>query len=172
MSYNTIAYRLLALGIRPSQALTELELAHLERLCGCNLPLGFKSLLTHVGGVLFDGTICYREQKTGVPVALGEIYGSVERFREALDDNGESLPDGLLPFGDDGADNLYCIGVSRRDHGKVYFHDHSVGWHFDALEFERRGEPLPPDFKYRTVELLAPTLESFVEGLFRNPEFG
>jgi len=61
----------------------------------------------------------------------------------------ESIPDELLPIGDDGIGNIVCIGVDGKYYGKIFM------WWEDAQVEE-------PNFE--NVELIAVSFKEFLEG--------
>ena len=65
-------------------------------------------------------------------------------------------------MGDDGGGNQFCLGVSGEDFGKVYFHNHSIGWHADAERYRERGEEVPTNIRYQTVYEVARSFEQFI----------
>jgi hypothetical protein len=52
--------------------------------------------------------------------------------------------------------------VAGDDLGKVYFHNHNWGWHADADWYVSQGKELPPDIRYQTVQLIAPSFREFI----------
>ena len=81
---------------------------------------------------------------------------------DAVNTYREVLPETIIPIGDDGGGNQFCLGVRGKDVGKVYFHNHSIGWHADAEAYRERGEEVPVDIHYQTVYVIAPSFEQFI----------
>jgi hypothetical protein len=72
------------------------------------------------------------------------------------------LPETVIPIADDSGGNAFWLGVRGADVGKVYFHNHSWGWHADAERLIKQGEPVPPDIRYRTVRPLASSFRELI----------
>jgi len=64
------------------------------------------------------------------------------------------IPEGLLPFADDGAGNLFCYGTAKAN-------IHSI-WHWNHEEDD------DPDWRLR---LIAPSFQEFLEGLVKRPNW-
>lgn len=71
----------------------------------------------------------------------------------------------MIPIGDDGGGDLYCLGVTGDDRNKMFFHDHNIGWQADAEVYAARGESIPADLHHQTVDLIGDSFESFILGL-------
>lgn len=145
------------------QPFSEKEVKEVETQIKANLPASYREMLSTLGGVFFSEAVYYVDPKENVPEMFGGFYGFDELINATkyLD----NLPPGIIPIGDDGGGNLYCLGVKGDDVGKVFFHDHGVGWDDEAWSCLERGEELPLHLRYQTVCLLANTLDEFVNSM-------
>jgi hypothetical protein len=144
---------------------TENQLKEVESRINGKLPRSYREMLKTLGGVFFATEVYYQDPQEKVPVMFGGFY----EFHELLDSieaHEEVLPDGIIPIGDDGGGNLYCLGLKGDDSGKVFFHDHGVGWDEEAQGYLARGESLPSHLRYQTVYLLANSFDNFVNSMW------
>jgi hypothetical protein len=162
--------KLNALQVQPQAPLSEAQLKEIESRVGHELPSSYRHILGTYGGMSFD-SVFYPDLISRDAVRFGWLFDYSELIG-ALEDYSDSIPDTLIPIGEDSGGNIYALGVSGRDYNKLYFHDHSIGWQSDAEAYLERGEPIPPDLPYQTVELIGESFEAFIESLFLEEEEG
>src|SRR5262249_35624504 len=144
-----LAEKLRKLGIQPMagtafQPFTPEEITRLENALGVRLPEDYRQFLLAFGGSMFSAEV------NCTPAAELLYFGWFCQFPEllqAIDGLDEVLPETIIPIGEDGGGNTFCLGVKGADVGKVYFHNHSIGWHADAEKYMKRGEQVPPDVR-------------------------
>lgn len=136
----------------------------IEERVGATLPEGYRRFLTMYGGGMFGEDVYYSDQKQDGPVLFGWFFDP-EEVLDAIESFSEVIPESMIPIGEDGGGNLYCLGVKGGDENGVYFHDHGVGWRADAEEHVERGEEVPPDIRYQTVYRISDTFEDFVASM-------
>jgi hypothetical protein len=161
--------KLAELGIEPMRGeafepFSKENIAHLQEKVGASLPDAYKQFLAAYGHSMFSVEINCTPQ--GDPLYFGWFYG-FDELVDAIDTYREVLPETIIPIGDDGGGNQFCLGVSGKDFGKVYFHNHSIGWHADAEKYRERGEAVPADIRYQTVCEIAPSFEQFILNMVR-----
>jgi SMI1/KNR4 family protein SUKH-1 len=168
--------KLSALGLRPLpfrsstfQPASEAEVSQLEKLLGTRFPEGYRHFLLKYGNSYFEAETSFLDLEANPQPFIGEFYGA-ESLLKAIDDYSEELPAGIIPIGDDGGGNLYCLGLTGNDRNKVYYHNHCIGWRSDAAQYLERGEEVPAGIEYQTVELLADSFEGFIDSMFIDPE--
>lgn len=88
-------------------------------------------------------------------MAVDELVDVVDTYREVL-------PKTIIPIGDDAGGNQFCLGLDGKDFGKVYFHNHGLGWHADAEAYRERGDEVPESIRYQTVYEIASSFEQFI----------
>lgn len=161
--------RLRQLGANPGEGdhgpLTERHIGELETRTGGPLPGSYRQMLAELGGCTPSEAVYYNDPVAKIPVMFGWFYDYSE-LMDAIKSYEEVLPDGVIPIGDDGGGNLYCLGVKGDDSGKVFFHDHGAGWDEEARSYLSRGDALPVHLRYQTVYLLAETFDDFVNGMW------
>lgn len=135
------------------------NLAQIQDKIGDSLPEAYKEFLLTYGRSMFSGEVNCTPQ--GDPLYFGWFYGFNELV-DAVDTFGGVLPETIIPIGDDGGGNQFCLGVNGNDFGKVYFHNHGIGWHADAEAYRVRCEEVPADIRYQTVFEVAPSFEQFI----------
>jgi hypothetical protein len=168
----SIADRLAALGIKPLNGerfspLSEDEVARIETSLGVSLTESYKQFLLQFGRSMFTSEVnC---TPSAGPLYFGWFYGFSELLT-AIDGLRETLPETIIPIGDDSGDVVFCLGVRGEDVGKVYIHNNGWGWHADAERYLERGEPVPPDIRYQTVEQIASSFEEFILNMKREEE--
>ena len=126
----------------------------LNEKLGFTIPTQYESfLLTHGGGQPMNNFYRkYKDDKALWEFPVNDFFG--------LDNSGSDLfsvycqylgriPKNLLPIGNDGIDNIICIGVNDNTMGKIF-----ICIHIDAIGEER----------FR-VEFLADSFEEFLSGL-------
>jgi hypothetical protein len=166
---TSITDKLVELGIKPLDGeaftpLSEEEVARIEATIGVPLPETYKRLLLRFGRSMFSTEVnC---TPSGEPLYFGWFLGFSELL-EAIENLRDFLPETIIPIGDDGGANLFCLGVRGRDAGKVYFHNHNLGWHADAEAYQERGEEVPANIRYQTVYPIADSFEAFIDGMVR-----
>jgi hypothetical protein len=163
----SITDKLIELGIEPLEGeaftpFSEEEVATIETTIGALLPQNYKRFLLRFGGSTFSTNVSC--------TAPGERlhFGQFFRFSEllnAIEYLNETLPETIIPIGDNCGDIVFCLGVSRGDVGKVYFHNTHTGWHHDAEGYLERGEPVPSDIRYQVVQEIAPSFEGFINDM-------
>ena len=167
MTMDSIIRKLTDLGLEPLEGeafepLSEDDISRLQTILGAALPESYTEFLTTFGASMFPREINCTPQ--GEPLYFGWFYGFNELV-EALNTHREVLPESIIPIGDDGGGNQFCLGVRGKDFDKVYFHNHSIGWRTDAEAYLTRGEPVPDDIQYQTVHEVAPSFEQFIRNL-------
>jgi SMI1/KNR4 family protein SUKH-1 len=151
--------KLAALGIEVQEPLSEDQIAEVEEAANGRFPDDYRRFLSEFGGSTFSETVTCRW--SGGSLHFGSFFGS-EELLEAIENLEDQLPDTIISIGDDGGGNLFCLGVSGADIGKVYFHNHSWGWHADADWYLSQGKEVPPDIRYQTVVQIAPSFRQFI----------
>jgi hypothetical protein len=156
--------KLMELGLEPMtgttfEPISKEGVAQLQHKAGASFPEIYKSFLASFGQSMFSTEVNCTPHSS--PLYFGRFYGFNE-LMDAFDTYREVLPETIIPIGDDGAGNLFCLGVRGKDFGLVYFHNHSVGWHADAEKYHERGEEVPDDIRYQTVYEIAPSFEQFI----------
>lgn len=74
------------------------------------------------------------------------------------------MPEGFLPFADDGLGNQLCLCLQPENSQKVYWWDHELEW--DAEDYEEEtGNTMPAEAKYQNCYLIADTFADFFEKL-------
>ena len=156
--------KLKELGFEPEgggeSALAGIE--DVEERIGATLPEGYRRFLKTYGGGMFSEDVYYREHDRAV--LFGWLF-EADEILDAIESFSEVLPESMVPIGDDGGGNLYCLGFTGSDENNVYFHDHSAGWQADAQSYEERGEEVPADIRYQTVYRIADSFEEFIESM-------
>lgn len=169
---TSIVEKLTSLGIKPLggnvfEPLSDDEVVRIEQAVGTQLPKTYKQFLMRFGGSMFSGEVnCTPSTK---PLFFGWFYGFSE-LATAIDCLKETLPETIIPFGDDSGDIVFCLGVAGEDEGKVFVHNNTFGWHADAEAYLERGEPVPPDIRYQVVEEIAPSFEVLIKNMEKNEE--
>jgi hypothetical protein len=166
---SSFTSKLTELGIEPMRGPTfepfsSENIAQLQNKVGASLPDAYKQFLMTYGHSMFSGEVNCTPQ--GDPLYFGWFYG-FDELVDAVDTYREVLPETIIPIGDDGGGNQFCLGVSGKDSGKVYFHNHGIGWHADAEKYRERGEEVPANIRYQTVYPIAESFEAFIDGMVR-----
>lgn len=172
IAMTSITDKLVELDIKPlnGEAFTpfsEEEVATIETTIGVPLPENYKGFLLQFGGTMFSTEVNCRSSDE--PLYFGQFF----RFSEllnAVEYLNETLPETIIPIGDDWGDIVFCLGVSRGDVGKVYVHNTHTGWHADAERYLERGEPVPSDIRYQTVHQIAASFEEFIKNMKKEEE--
>jgi len=169
---DSITKQLSELGIEPMNGkkfkpLTRQEIDDLEERIGTSLPETYRFFLGSYGSSMFSIEINCTPK--GNPIFFGSFYG-FDEIIDALDSYREALPQSIIPIGDDGGGNLFCLGVQGKDSGRVFFHNHNIGWRTDADKYLMRGEQVPSEIRYQTVFEIAPSFEAFVQFMVKVPD--
>lgn len=159
-----IEEKLKALDVNPRSPLSVKEIEQIEAKIGEDLPDAYRRMLVTYGGLSFND-VFYHDPKVGQPTRFGWFFDYSELV-DAVKSYAEAIPENMIPVGEDGGGNLYCLGIAGGDRNKVFFHDHCIGWQADAEKYIERGEPVPAGLRYQTVYLIGESFESFILGLF------
>lgn len=156
--------RLTELGIEPMigtafKPFSKKNIAQLQNKVGASLPVTYTQFLTTYRHSMFSGEVNCTSQ--GDPLYFGWFY-SFDELVDAVDTYREVLPETIIPIGDDGGGNQFCLGISGKDFGKVYFHNHNIGWHTDAEKYRERGKKVPANIRYQTVYEIASSFGEFI----------
>lgn len=161
------AEKLTGLGIKPMgsdtfEPFSEQEIGKVEEAIGTALPANYKKYLSTFGRALLGTDVkCTSSDNL---LLFGWFFGFTELL-DAIDDLEDNLPETIIPIGEDGGGNMFCLGVAGEDAGKMYFHDHNIGWHADAESYLEKNEPVPSDIRYQTVEEIATSFEEFINNM-------
>jgi len=161
---SSFSSNLTELGIEPMsgpvfEPFSAESIAQLQNKVGASLPEAYKQFLAAYGRSMFSAEINCTPH--GEPLYFGWFYG-FDELMDAVDTYREVLPETIIPIGDDGGGNQFCLGVSGKDFEKVYFHNHGIGWHADAEKYRECGEEVPANIRYQTVYEVAPSFEQFI----------
>jgi len=162
-----LAGKLADLGIEPLdgetfQPFSGVQIAELRRTVNAQLPEEYERFLAAFGRSGFSRLVnCTPSAK---PLYFGWFFGFDELLL-AIECCRETLPETIIPIGEDGCGNLFCLGVAGKDFGKVYFNHHCIGWRADAEALLRQGKEVPPDIRYRVVHEVAPSFEQFITNM-------
>ena len=138
------------------------QIAEIEKIIGTKLPRDYQHFLAQFGHAMFAEEVSCTSLTN--PIWFGTFF-SFDQLVKTIDAKIEVLPETLIPIGGDGGGNLFCLGVKGDDLGRVYFHNHSIGWHADAERLSEAGEMVPPDIRYQTVIKIADTFEQFIHNM-------
>ena len=110
---DSIIGKLTGLGLEPLEGeafepLSEDDISRLQTILGATLPESYTELLTTFGASMFSREINCAPQ--GEPLYFGGFYG-LNDLVEALNTHQEVLPESVIPIGDDGGGNQFCLGV-------------------------------------------------------------
>jgi hypothetical protein len=138
---------------------TERGVLAFEQRLGHELPAAYREfLLEHNGGVPEATLVKVRRVNSSVKhlhgLHKGPAWARLDAARKVYEGR---MPEGLLPIGSDPFGNVYCLGLSGRWRGKVWFWDHEA----EADEAE------PP--RTDNLELVAPDFASFLAKLRQAP---
>jgi hypothetical protein len=169
IAMTSITDKLIELGIEPLEGeafapFSEEEVAAIETTIGVSLPEDYRRFLLRFGGSMFSTNVSCKT--TGERLLFGQFFRFSD-LQNAVEYLNEALPKKIIPFGDNFGDIVFCLGVSRRDVGKVYSHNTHTGWHYDAGGYLERGEPVPPDIRYQVVQEIAPSFAEFINNMER-----
>jgi hypothetical protein len=119
--------------IRQGPKLSEARLAEVEKRFGIQLPKEYRDfMLDKNGGEPEPAGVCRKRSKTPnfscsylYSIDAEPSYENWIWMYEAMkNENEPRLPKRLIPIGDDGGSNAYCLSVSGKDVGNVYWSDH------------------------------------------------
>ena len=177
-------------GIQPLEGkyypLNEAEIAEVEQEVRNDFPKEYSLLLNRYGSFLFANSVAFvpiksapeysHEERLGIPNGsvfsgseVSVVYGkrhNNQKFEllQNLRVFRDRMPEGFLPFADDGLGNQLCLGLNTEHVPKVYWWDHELEW--DAEDYEAEtGTPMPVEAKYQNVYLVANSLTEFFERL-------
>jgi hypothetical protein len=177
-------------GIQPLEdqyyPLSKTDIAEIEKQVGSKLPTEYEWLLTTYGAFLFTNSVQFAPSKQtpeylhaeqlGIPNGeeflgseVADFYGKNQAKRDftllnKLQVFRDRMPEGFLPFADDGLGNQLCLALESSSTPKVYWWNHELEWDADDYE-EETGEPMPAEAKYQNVYLVADNLTAFFERL-------
>lgn len=146
----------------------EKELRQLENAIGGPLPEDYRQFLRAYGKSLFRTGVSCPASTELEPIPFAFFYGAnvsgdgvlaTYRFTEG------QFPTGIVPIGEDGLGNLYCLATLGPKLGTVYYWDHGVGWEGEAEAYRSRNQVVPDSVKYKCLERVASTFTGFVLGL-------
>lgn len=162
-----LADKLAELGIEPLdgetfQPFSEVQIAELRGKVHAQLPEGYERFLATYGRSGFSRLVNCTPFAN--PLYFGWFFGFDELLL-AIECCQEDLPETIIPIGEDGCGNAFCLGLAGKDFGKVYFNHHCIGWRADAEALLRQGKQVPPDIRYRVVHEVAPTFEQFIKSM-------
>ena len=177
-------------GLRPIedqfQPLNQTELTEIEKTVAGKLPANYAWLLSAYGECLFVNSVVFKPEKQepeysnmqefGIPngadffgSGVSTIYGKRQEgnsftLLKKLRVFRDRMPEGFLPFADDGLGNQLCLCVHAANYQKVYWWDHELEW--DAEDYEEEtGTAMPVAAKYQNVYLVANSFTEFFEKL-------
>ena len=108
--------------------LDEKKLLLFERRIGTRLPEEYRQfLIEHNGGkpVPCDFKISEMEGEDSLHHVYGLHAGPIYlRLEEAYENHKGRIPTSMIPIADDPAGNAICIGIGRKNAGKIFFWDH------------------------------------------------
>ncbi|UOQ55561.1 SMI1/KNR4 family protein [Hymenobacter cellulosivorans] len=180
-------------GLKPIEdqfyPLNKQEVELLEKEANGVLPPDYNQFLTTYGECIFLNSVSFKpmkqepeyvhDEKLGIPngsfsgSSLTMFYGkrtkkSTLTIIDTLKRYRERMPEGFVPFADDGLGNQLCISVGPDNYQKVYWWDHEMEWDEEDYEDET-GTPMPVSAKYQNVYLLANNFTDFFEKLNSTP---
>src|SRR5438874_1120102 len=104
----------------PFQPFSEKEIATVEKVIGAVLPADYRRFLSRFGRSLLGTDVkCTSSDSL---LLFGWFFGFSELLY-AIDVLKDTLPKTIIPIGEDGGGNMFCLGVTGEDMGKIYFHD-------------------------------------------------
>jgi hypothetical protein len=177
-------------GVQPLEGqyypLSKDEIQQIKRQFGSRLPDAYVWLLSTYGAFIFVNSVQFAPSKhapeyrhaadLGLPNGedflgseVGVFYGKNEAkhtfiLRQKLQVFRDRMPDGFLPFADDGFGNQLCLDLGAALVPKVYWWNHDLEWDAEDYEVET-GKAMPTQAKYQNVYLVADSLEAFFKRL-------
>jgi hypothetical protein len=155
-----IAAKLKELNAKIISPLTDTQLRSLEIKVNFLLPPSYRWMLSNYGGLTLPD-VFYQDPQLKSLVRFGWFF-DFDELVDALESYAEAIPIEMIPIGEDGGGNLYCLGIQGGNRGKVFFHDHNIGWHSDADESDHDDASR---IRAQTVYELSSSLEDFVESM-------
>jgi hypothetical protein len=146
-----------------------------EQEIGLEFPSAYREfLLSQFGGGVDGSNSCFWLPDSRSPFMVTFLF-PVEGARSTISrewkTHANRMPPSLLPIGGDDFGNLFCLGLTGADRGKVYFWDHEK----EMAAFELLGDVAPGNGRlgsarksegyWENVTLLADSFESFLNGL-------
>src|SRR5437660_8414028 len=110
---TSLADKLTELGIEPLDGetfkpLSDAHIAEVERTANAKLPEAYRRFLATFGPSRFSKEVnC---TPSGKPLYFGWFFG-FEELAVAIECSKELLPETIIPIGDDGLGNGFCLGV-------------------------------------------------------------
>jgi ankyrin repeat protein len=157
--------------IRQGNKLTPARLAKVEKQFGIRLPKEYRAfMLANNGGEPEPSGVCRKRSKA--PSLSCSYFFSIDAERsyedwvsayEGMKNSVEVvLPKRIVPIGDDSGGNVFCISVSGKDEGKIYwwFHEHAF-----VPDPPRR---VVPDMT--GITLVADSFEAFLNQFAEDPD--
>jgi ankyrin repeat protein len=157
--------------IRQGPKLSEAKLAAIEKKCGVQLPKDYRDFMLEKNGGEPDPTgVCRKRSKTPYLSCRYLFSIAAERpledwisWYEGMKDEDEpTLPNRLIPIGVDHGDNVFCLSLSGKDAGKVYWWDHENSFVPDP------PKRVIPDMT--GISLVADSFEKFLNQFAEEPD--
>jgi ankyrin repeat protein len=149
--------------------LTEKRLAQLEKKLGIRLPDSYRAfLLEYNGGTPEPNGLCRKRKKNPTEVChyflqvdSGRDHDDWSRlFEQMKDKEAPVLPLRLAPIATDPFGNFFCISVSGKDAGKIYF------WHHEESFIPDPPRKVVPDDS--GISLMADSFDDFLNQFAEN----
>lgn len=138
------------------------DIKKIEMTINFELPEPYKAFLMKYGQSMFviesDSAIVSKPVNYCCFFSLDELLSAIEYLKE-------TLPESIIPIGDDSGDIVLCLGVSGVDAGRMYVHNNGWGWHADAEKYLENGQSVPSSIRYHTVEEVARSFSDFVSNM-------
>jgi len=180
-------------GVKPAVGtihapLSDAELSHIESACGCKLPGDYRDFLAHYGAVAFRRRVLvnpiitlpnkvswsgkdYLDVLYGKEISGRNDFDIVARYQVCRN----RIPHGLLPIGNNGAGNQFCIGVQGEELGQIFYWDHNdefdeedyledLGIDLEEIEDDERP-PIPREAWFKNVYPIATSFEDLFSRL-------
>lgn len=166
------------LGIRPIYdkyyPLQASELAEVERLKACKLPLDYLQFVTKYGWSGFSPEVSVRsieqppsdftdEDVIGVEKFYGGEMDGYGLLRMAHSTFCESMPLETIPIASSYGSSQFILGLGGSDLNKVYFWNFE-GWP-DPDDYLDEGIKVPEDWQYENLTLVAESFTDFLNRL-------
>jgi len=138
--------KLRLLGVKPFQravlrSLSDGEVGQIETLLGKALPAEYSHFLRAYGETGFSEEVSFAIEPGDGLYEFGYFYG-FDSIKDGIESPPDTLPDSMFPIGDEGLGNLYCLGFSGEQTGKVYYWDQNVGWDEEAEAEDKLPPPI------------------------------
>lgn len=108
---------------------THLEIQQLKDHIGSDMPEDYKQFLLNSNGGHVENNMFYADENNeivGVRYFFGINTNNDNDVYKALDVYKNRVPSKLLPIGEDGCGNLFCLSLRDKDYNTVYFWDHEL----------------------------------------------